>query len=654
VKSPPRPTSAKKVLGLSLLLLALTLVAYLPALRGGFIWDDDDYVTNNPNLTSISGLWDIWAHPTASPQYYPMVFTTFWAEYQLWGARPFGYHLDNVLLHAISSILLWRILALLRIRGCFLAACLFAVHPLMVESVAWVTERKNVLSGVFYLLAGLVYLNRSMGVPPMSDTGRLNMDGGHLFPASWFFAMGLFVLALLSKTVTCSLPAALLLIMWWKRGRITRRDILPLIPMFILGLALAMYTAYLERTHVQASGTEWSYGPIDPILIAGRAIWFYATKVVLPFNLSFVYPKWTIDPHAAWQWGFPVGVLIVLIVLWLQRRRWGRSPLVVALFFMGTLIPALGFFNIYPMRYTLVADHYAYLATIGLLVPISFGILALWDRIFDLSGVARELARGFQPLCILISILPLLALTMFRANVYRDSESLWRDTLLKNPHSWMVHLNLAKVLASQGREAEAQHQFQQQLKLAPELPETHWNYGINLARRGLLDQALDEYALAIKLGGAHPLPQAFFGKGNVYLEQGKLAQSAEAFEQATRLKPDYAQAWFNLALVREKLSDLAGAENALHRAIAAAPNYAAAHNELGELLARRGKIEPAMEQYRQAIASDPNLAQAHLNLAALLAAQGQTSAAREEFNRAVNLDPTLARFRTQVLRPGMP
>src|SRR5688572_21356693 len=310
-------------------LLAMTLIAYLPAFRAGFIWDDPDYVVNNATLRSLDGLRQIWFVPRATPQYYPLVHTSFWIEYQLWGLNPSGYHAVNVLLHALASILLWRVLKLLEVPGAWLAAGIFALHPVHVESVAWVTERKNVLSGVFYLASALAFLHFEETAEPRRR---------------WrFYAMSLllFVVALLSKTVTASLPAAILLVAWWKRGRVTWRDLMPLIPFFVTGVALALRTAQFEREHVGASGAEFDFTWAERILIAGRAAWFYAWKLIAPVNLSFIYPRWTIDDRAAAQYAFPIAAIALVMTLALLRRRIGLGALVAVLFFGGTLVPAL-------------------------------------------------------------------------------------------------------------------------------------------------------------------------------------------------------------------------------------------------------------------------------------------------------------------------
>ena len=423
------------------LIVLLVFLAYLPALHGGFIWDDDFYVTNNPTLHDLGGLQRIWFKVGAVPQYYPMVHTTFWLEYHLWGLNPVGYHLINVLLHATAAILLWQVLLHLQIPGAWLAAVLFALHPVCVESVAWITERKNVLSAVFYFAAALAYL-RFVALEEPGGPNRLR----------WYWYLGalvLFMAALLSKTVTCSLPAALLLVCWWKKGRVQRGDILPLLPFFVLGVGLGLMTAWIEKYHVGAQGAEWSLTFGERCLIAGRALWFYAGKLVWPVHLTFIYPRWKIEPEVWWQWLFPIAAVGVVAGLWLARRRIGKGPLVAVLFFAGTLGPALGFVNVYPMRYSFVADHFQYLASVGLITLCAAG-LARIPRIIPAT------------LVVLLG-----ALTWQQAGIYRNLETLWRDTLAKNPDCWMAHNNLGHLLSNQGRIDEAMEHYHKAIQINP-------------------------------------------------------------------------------------------------------------------------------------------------------------------------------------------
>jgi hypothetical protein len=417
-------------------LLVITFAAYSWLFFGhaGWIWDDPDYVLTNSTLRTFDGLRQMWFVPTSLPQWYPLVHTTFWVEYHLVGTNAFLYHFDNVLLHAISAILLWRLLRKLNVPGCWFAACIFAVHPVMVESVAWVTERKNVLSLVFYLLAMRVYLFR-FAPSNENELSKPNWGAAAL-------AFVLFVCALFSKTVTASFPAAVLLILWWKNGRLRLRDFVPLIPFFVVGAAMGYVTGYLERTHVGADGThipELNLSIVQRCLIAGRAIWFYFGKILYPHPLVFIYPRWNeIDHPTLVQGIFPAMVVVVTVALFVLRNRIGRGVPVAWLLFCGTLVPALGFVNVYPMRFSYVADHFQYHASIAGIVLV-------------VSSISAYLAPRMRGAIWGIIIVLCAGLTWVQTHIYKDAEALWADTLKKNPNSWMVWTNMGKVLAEKGR-----------------------------------------------------------------------------------------------------------------------------------------------------------------------------------------------------------
>ena len=275
------------------------LAAYWPALMGGFVWDDDGHVTR-PELRPLHGLWRIWTEPGATQQYYPVLHSAFWAEQRLWGDSALGYHLVNVLLHLLGCLLLYKVLRRLAVPGALLAATVFALHPVCVESVAWISEQKNTLSTVFYLGAALAYLD--------FDDRRLR--------GRYALATALFVLALLSKSVTASLPAALLVVFWWKRGSLAwKRDVRALVPWFSLSAVAAAVTPWVESRYVGASSSAYPLGPVERLLVAGRAAWFYLGKIVWPADLVFIYPRWTVDVHTAWQIAFPLAAAAALAVL---------------------------------------------------------------------------------------------------------------------------------------------------------------------------------------------------------------------------------------------------------------------------------------------------------------------------------------------------
>ena len=344
------------------LIVLLVCLAYLPALRGGFVWDDDSWTTNLSALfQDPSGLRLIWFQPTALQQYYPLTGTTFWLDYQLWNFWTTPYHVENVLLHALAALLFWRLLLRLQVPGAWLASALFALHPVMVESVAWITERKNVLSLALYLGALLAYLRyaqsvasgtRMPGEVPAGGTkaGNSTLDTRH---STLFYSLAfvLFLGALLAKTATFSLPAAILLLGWWQRGQIRwRTDVLPTLPFFALALGLCAVTAWLEKYHVGARGSYFTLTFPQRCLVAGRAFWFYLGHLFWPVKLCFVYPRWQPDPGSGWQWLYPVAAIGTLFTLWLFRRRMGRGPATALFFFVGTLFPVLGFMNAYGMR----------------------------------------------------------------------------------------------------------------------------------------------------------------------------------------------------------------------------------------------------------------------------------------------------------------
>jgi Tfp pilus assembly protein PilF len=545
------------------LLLALTVLAYVPAMQAGFVWDDDSYVSENPTLRSVDGLGLIWLDPDSSPQYYPLVFSSFWLEYQLWGPVPTGYHVVNVLLHALSVLLLWCLLRQLGIPGAWLVAAVFALHPVHVESVAWVTERKNVLSTVFYL-GSAIGLLRYFGLAGASESGRSR--------SRWYIAgLLLFVGALLSKTVTASLPAAVLLVLWWKRGAISRREIGALAPLFLLGLVTGLATAWLERHHVGALGPEWEMTFAERLLVAGRAIWFYAAKLVWPRELIFNYPRWSIDAHALWQWIYPLGVVAVVVGLWAARKKVGRGPLVGVLFFCGTLFPALGFINVYPFRYSFVADHFQYLASIGLLALL-VGAAA------DLASRLPVLGRRAAKLLVTTVLILLAAQTWVQCQSYRDIETLWTTTLERNPASWMAHVNLGKEKVRQGRLDDAVVHFEQAVSIRPTNDKAHYNLGLTLARQGRTVEAVEAYSAAIRLNSDHL--QAHVNLGNLLAGLDRFEEAIGHYREALRVAPDSVEV----------------------------------HNNLANGLAGQGHFDAAIEHYETALQLSPGHRMARENL----------------------------------------
>lgn len=565
-----------------LLILSATLLAYWSAYQAGFIWDDDDYVTQNPVLRSWGGLWQLWTDPRSLPQYYPLVHSTFWIEFQLWELDPVGYHAVNVILHALSACLVYRILRILEIPGALFAALLFAVHPVHVESVAWVTERKNVLSGLFYLLSLRAYLHWR----PLDDTedGRQRLG---------VLAFVFFLCALLSKTVTCSLPAAILLITYWKRGSLRAVDWKRMAPYFAVGLAFALYTASLERDHVRAVGSEFDFSVADRLLIAGRSSWFYLGKLLAPYPLSFNYTRWELDPSSAFQWAFPIAIALTLLTLFVLRRRIGRGPLVAALFFGGSLVPALGFFNTYPMRYSFVADHFQYLASLGPLVLLA-AVTTRW--------IGARLPEAWRYGVASVVVIALSVLTFQQGKIYEGHEALWRDTLAKNEASWISMNNLAKVLLDRGDNDEAIELLERSLEVRESF-ESHLNLGALMYGKGEEDAAL-----------VH-------------------------FERSIELKPDQAPPRNNKAIVLMDRNDLEGALAMVDSALERAPDFPDALGTKGQILVGLGRQKDALPFLSEAIKLNPNLTNLLTPAAGAALAAGDTDQALNFSANAVAREP---------------
>jgi tetratricopeptide (TPR) repeat protein len=539
-------SSSIRLLGGVALLALLLALAYGPALRGGYLWDDDSYLARNPNLTSAEGLRKIWLEPRSSPQYYPLVFTGLWFERRLWGPEPFGYHAVNVLLHLLNSVLLWLLLRRFSLAWAWLAAMVFALHPVHVESVAWITERKNVLSTALYLGAVSAYLDFDGRRGAGEEAQRRRW-------ASYAISLVLFVGALLSKSVTASLPAALLLAAWWKRGRIGRRDIGPLAPMFLAGAVLGMHTAYLEKYHVGARGPDWDFSWLERILIAGRSIWFYAGKLAWPDPLIFFYPRWKIDTAQASQYLYPLGAAVVVCALWAARHALGRGPLAAVLFFGGTLLPASGLFNVFPMRFSFVADHFQYLASIGL-ISLFAGSLHRLLTGFSPHGGERLLKAAGAGLAIVLAIL-----TWRQSRNYADQETLWRATLAKNDMAFVAHNNLGTILEARGELDEAMFHFERAWKLKPDIGEYPYNLGVVLERMGRTAEAAEAYA------------SAHLDLGVVLVRMGREADAERHYREAIGYKPGLAQAHYGLGMLLASQGRAAEAAAALERARAIDP-----------------------------------------------------------------------------------
>ncbi|MFT3783383.1 MAG: tetratricopeptide repeat protein [Nibricoccus sp.] len=632
----------------------LALLVYWPALQGPFIYDDFHHVTR-PELRTWTGLVRIWTSPWETAQYYPVIHSFFWLQQKLWGDAVVGYHTVNVFLHTTAAVLLVTAIKKLGFcRGAYWGALLFLLHPVAVESVGWISEQKNTLSCIFFLSSALVYLKF------------------HDSRSAWKYtaAVLFFVLALLSKSVTATLPAVLLVVLWWRNGSLRwRRDILPLVPWFLVGAAAGLNTAWLEKHSIGAEGAAFTLGATERVLLAGRVFWFYLGKALCPTGLIFNYPRWTIDAGEAWQYIFPFGaVALVGAAAWFARKH--RGPLAWLLVFGGLLFPVLGFFNVYPFRFSYVADHFMYLN----LVPLAVGAAALAEMFFANPLTTAKIT--IQATAV-VALLFLGVASRQHSRIFANEEGFYWAILARNPKSALAHYNLGTLLAKQPGNAEkaiaeyraaiesdpsyaeaynnlgmllveqpngrteAAAAFTNALALMPDLVEANFNLALLL----LADDTKKTEALRLmeKAVQLRPkLTEGHYQLGRIYEQSGRTADAKAAYQRAIELRPDHVAAHYNLGLLlAENPTELPEAEAQLATSVRLDPSFAEAHYSLGAVRARLGKQNEAIDSYRTALRLAPDFAEAHNNLGRLLAHKPDSLAeALEHFEAALRLNPS--------------
>lgn len=584
------------------------------------LWDDDFHLTP-PHLRSLAGLRDIWLHIGATAQYYPVAHSAFWLQYQLWGAWFTGYHAVNIALHATSAFLLVLILRRLGVPGAALAGAIFALHPVHVESVAWMTELKNTLSGAFYMASALAYLH--------FDEERSTR--------SYAVSFGLFLLAILAKAVTATLPAALLVVFWWKRGRLDwRRDVRPLGLFFVTGAAVGIGSAVFERTLIGAQGVAFDFTFVERCLIASRAIWFYLWTLVWPVHLTFIYPRWHISQGVWWAHLFPAAVVVLTGGLWLLRTR-TRAPLAAFLFFAGTLFPALGFLNVFPFQFSFVADHFQYVASAGVIALAAAGAASAIDR-WKIDRRAAT-AAGMALLAVLA------VLTWRQSGTYADADTLYRATIARNPDCWLCHNNLGEMdLASTATIPEAVAHFKEALRANPGYAIAMNNLGVALLRSGQNDESIRELSAAVS---TKPSDAAARGNlGMALARAGRYADAADAYRSAIALEPRSATFHANRGVALVELHRPGEAADEFREAIRLqpdGPDTPGYHYALAGALVDANQLEPAIAEYREAL-KDPGLDEAAIryDLGVALGRTGRVQEAAAELSEARRLDPRLA------------
>ena len=483
--SAPESRFARRETLAALALAALAVGCYLPALTAGFVWDDEAF-TDAAAVREWSGLWRIWSSPRTAIEneghYWPLVYTSFWLEHKLWGFAPAGYHAVNVVLHAANTLLVRRLAERLAVPGAWLVAAVFAVHPLHVESVAWIIERKDLLSGLCYLAAFLAWLR-------FTDEPQAGRGGRH-----YVLALALFAAGMLCKSIVVTLPAAFVIVSWWKRGRVTGSDLSRAAPFFVVGavIAAADLSFYDAREPLSLG-----YTAAERLLIAAHALWFYAGKLLWPGGLAVIYPHWETGAGDPVAWGYVAAGVAVAAVLWFLRGRVGRGPLAGVLFFAVTLSPVLGFVEYGYMQFSFVADRHQYLAGMGLMAVL-VGAAA--------RGAERLPARGWRRCAAgaAAAVLAVLAaLTWRHAGIYRDEVTFFTHVVARNPEARAAQQNLGKALLNSGRPEEALAASRAAVEQDPDDVKAHANAGVALIRMGRLDEAEEWLRAALALDPRH-------------------------------------------------------------------------------------------------------------------------------------------------------
>ena len=596
---------------------------YWSAVHGDWQWDDAILVTGNANLRSLHGLWNIWFSAPVT-DYWPMSWTLLWIQWHFWGNQPVGYHVVSLLLHLLSSFLVWRVLGKLGLRWAWLAALLFAIHPLGAESVAWVSEIKNTLSLPFFLLSLSAYI----------DFERTQARSSHVLSILFY------LVAMLSKTSVVMLPCILLLYCWWRRDRVTRKDAVGMIPYLAIALVLGIVTLHFQSVRVSADAAVDPQGFGGRLIGAEKAVVFYLGKVLFPSVLLPIYPRWS--PWGPWLSALLTGAFLVIALgmILALRKSWGRHALLAIGFFLLNLLPVLGLARMTYMHISWVSDHFVYLPMIG-----TIGLFVL-----GLEAIHRRLPASWRPV-LLVAMAALCCLLAWdsrhQAAHWRNAETLWTYTVDHNQGSQIGHYNLATALQKEGpgRLNDAITHFEEALRLKPDFAEAHSNLGSALAAvPGRLDEAIAQYEEALRL--QPDLAEAHNNLGNALSRTpGRLNQAIAQFQEALRLDPDYAEAHNNLGNAWMRVPGrLDEAIAQYEEALRLQPNYAEAHNNLGGALGKMpGRLNEAVVQYEEALRLRPNYAEAHNNLGGALGGMpGRLNDAIAHFQEALRLRPDFA------------
>jgi len=613
-----------KLIQISLLII-LCLGVYASSCKNGFIWDDDDYVYNNSYIQNAEGLKYIWLS-RKTPQYYPIIFTMFWLEHKLWGLNPFGYHVVNLIFHIINALLLFLILQKLCPGFAFPVALLFAIHPIQVETVAWITERKNIMALFFFQLALLAYLR-------FDRVGNIK---------SYLIVIGFFICALLSKSISVCFVFIPVLYKWFKDNKVNFREIKISLPLIFIGFLAAINTIYMEFYHVGARGVDWSLSLLGRFILSGRIALFYIYKVCFPFKFMFFYPRWSVDVTIWWQWIFSISVISFLIFLFYYRRHIGRAAIVLFSFYIISIFPALGFFNVYPMIYSFVADHFSYLSMPWLLLLICSSTYFIFDKLSNRFLFLKSyLGKISGWLIFSIIIISMCVKSQALTRNYNNIFIFWKDSIAKNPQSWMAYNNLGLAYARAGKDQEAIANYKKSIEINPKYVQAYNNLGLAFGRRGEHKQAIDYYRKALEINPDSA--ETYNSLGLIYDSLGEFNKARGYYEKSIEIKPNYIYAYNNLGLLYDSLGQQSKAVVVLIKAIKINSNYAEIYNTLGIVNYHQEKYKEAVSNYQRAIEIDFNFADAYYNLGVVYVSLGEHKKAINNFKKSIEIYPSFAK-----------
>jgi tetratricopeptide (TPR) repeat protein len=652
---PKSPRAARQFLPAALIVGA-ALLAYAPIFRAGFVWDDNNFLVMNRLIHAPDGLYRFW-FTRAPADYFPLTSSMLWFEWRLWGANAAGYHAVNLLLHAASAVLLWRVLLRLEVPGAWLAGMLFALHPVTVASAGWISEGKNTLSMVLCLGSLLAWTRsqnaegrtqnegtqnaerRTQNAEQEADRARRLLHSALCALRSAFctpcylLSLWLFLLALLAKTSVVMLPAVLLLLAWWKRGKPSARDWLRAAPFFALSLALGLVTVWFQQHNAIGQEVVRAEGAASRIAACGWIAWFYLYKMLLPGALCGVYPRWAVDGSSLLAF-LPLALLgAATLLLWAGRKRWGAGPVVAWACFLAALLPVLGFVNMSFMSLSLVADHLQYAA-----MP---AILAFVAAVFSqaTAGVRSWPAKAFAAFC----LAALATLTFQRAGIFTSNLRLWSDNVEKSPRSarvwWAMGMSYFydHTLEKGVRYGEALRALDRAIELEPDLPDPWAGRGEVCAQAGRAEEALRAMDRYVAL-----LPKSAFAylkRGSAYMTLKRFPEAISDYDRAIELRPDVAETWYNRSNAWFEMRRFDEALRDLDRAIGLRPDFAEAYVNRGLIHALAGRSAEAVRDYDEAIAADPDCAKAYVNLGLIRAAEGRSAEAMSDYNKAIAREP---------------